>query len=189
MPDPGAEIVDGVNPMVTPAGATAVRTTAPLKPPAIAVVTVTGELAPCNTVTPPRFAVSVNAATIVTLTLVVVVIPPPAAVTVIVEVPGAAVALAAMVNTLDPDPGADRLVDAKVAVTPAGAPLTASVTAWLNPPATVIVAVDVPLPPCRTVNAPADIAALIDAGTVTTASRQKFTRSLAFTDPRPVARS
>ena len=51
------------------------------------------------------------------------------AVTVMVATPGAAVGPAWSVNKLDPDPGAEKLLDANVAVTPAGAPLTASVTA------------------------------------------------------------
>lgn len=190
VPDPGAEIVDGVNPIVTPAGKpVAVNATAPLNPLAIADIKVSGALALCCTVTAAALVDKVNAAATVRFTLVVDVSPPPVAVTVRVEVPGATVAPTARVNTLDPDPGAVKLVDANVAVTPAGAPLTASVTAWLNPPATPIVAVDVPLAPCRTVTDPADIAALIDAGTVTTASFQKFTRSFAFTVPSPVARS
>jgi hypothetical protein len=187
VPDPGAAIVDGVNPTVTPAGSVAVRTTAPLNPLAIVFVNVTGALAPCCTLAASTFAVNTNGAVTVKLTLVVDVSPPPVAVTVIVDVPIAAVAPTAMVNTLDPAPGAARLFDANVAVTPAAAPLTVSVTAPLNPPATLIVAVEAPLPPCRTVTAPADIAAFIDAATTTVASCQKFTRSLPFTDPSPVA--
>src|ERR1700727_2631474 len=94
-----------------------------------------------------------------------------------------------MVKTREPVPGAAKLVDARVAVTPAGAPDTARVTALENPPATVIATVEVPLPPCRTVKDGTDIAAVIDAEAVTFASCQKFTRSLAFTVPKPVARS
>jgi hypothetical protein len=187
VPEPGAEIVDGVNPTETPAGETAVRTTAPLNPLAIADAKVNGTLDPCCTITPPGFVVSVNAGTIVKLTFALDVIPPPVALTVIVAVPGRAVAPTAIVNRLDPDPGADKLVDARVAVTPAGAPVTANVTALLNPPATLIVAVDVPLSPCRTVTALTDIAAVIDAGVLTVASCQKLTRSFAFTEPSPVA--
>jgi hypothetical protein len=116
-------------------------------------------------------------------------IPPPVAVSVSVAVPPAAWAPAAIVNTLDPDPGAEKLLDDKVAVTPAGAPLIASVTAPLNPPATRIVAVIVPLAPCIIVSAGAEIARFIDAGTVTIASLQYVTRLFAFTDPSPVAKS
>ena len=96
--------------------------------------------------------------------------PPPLAVTVIVAIPGVADALATMVNTLDPDPGAGRLAGARVAVTPAGAPVTASVTALEKPPAVAIDTVDVPLAPCGSVNAAADIVTLIDGEPVVIAA-------------------
>lgn len=172
-PDPGAEIAAGVNPSVTPAGIPlAVKATAPLYPVAMALVSVRGVLAPCWTVTAAKFVASVNAGTMVKFTVPADVNPPPVAVTVMVAVPGVADAPAAMVNTSDPDPGAERLADASVAVTPAGAPVTASETALENPPATVRFAVDVPLAPWRMVNDGTVIAALMDGGTVTTASPQ-----------------
>jgi hypothetical protein len=190
VPDPGAEIVDGVNPTVTPAGkAPAFNTTAPLNPLAMALVNATGVLDPCCTVIAARFVVSVNAGAIVKLTVPADVTPPPVAVTVMVAVRAAAVAPTVMVNTPDPDPGAERLAGASTAVTPAGAPVTVSWTAFENPPATVIFAVDVPLAPCRTVSDGTDIDTFIDGGTVIAASPQYVTRLLAFTVPTPVVRS
>ena len=59
--------------------------------------------------------------------------PPPAAVTVMVEVPAAAVEAATSVKVLLPAPGEAMLVGAKVAVTPAGTPVTDRATAELNP--------------------------------------------------------
>ena len=172
-PDPGAEMVDGVNPTVTPVGnALVVNTTAPLNPAAIALVSVTGVLAPCCTETAAKFVVNVNAGTIVKLTVLADVSPPPVAVTIICAVPGTAAAPTVMVNTLDPDPGATKLDDASIAVTPAGAPVTASVTGLENPPATVTFAVDVPLAPCRNVIDGTVITAIIEGGTVITASPQ-----------------
>lgn len=130
-----------------------------------------------------------NAGTMVNTTFAEDVIPPPVAVTIIVAICEAAVALAAIVNTLVPDPGAEKLFDANAAVTPAGIPLTDSVTRLLNPPATPIFAVDAPLPPCTIVNDPTDISAVIDGGTVIAVSPQKFARLDPFTEPSPLARS
>jgi hypothetical protein len=119
------------------------------------------------------FLVSANAGTIVTTTLAVDVRPPPVAVTVRVAVPAIAAVPAAMVNTLEPDPGAAKPPDASVAVTPAGAPLTESVTALLNPPATTTFAADAALPPCPMVKAPADMDTFIEgAGETTDVSPQ-----------------
>lgn len=187
-PDPSAGIVDGANPTVTPAGVpAAVKTTAPLNPVATALVSVTGVLDPCCTVIAAELAVSVNAGTIVRFTVPADVNPPPAAVTVMVAVPGAADAATPTVNTLDPDPGAARLAGAMVAVTPAGAPLTVSVTAFENPPATVMFAVEVPLDPCRTVRDGTVICALTEGAAVIAASPQYVTRLPAFAVPTPVA--
>lgn len=173
LPDPGAAIVDGENATVTPLGCPlAVSTTALLNPLATAVDSVAPALDPCATLTPATFAVTVKAATIVSFTVAVDVMLPPVAVIVIVAVPGTAAAPAAMVSTLDPDPGAAKLADASVAVTPVGTPLTASLTAPLNPPARLTAAVDVPLPPSRTVNEVADIARLIEGVAVVAASPQ-----------------
>ena len=55
------------------------------------------------------------------------------AVTVRLEVPVAAVEAADTVNVLVPLPGAAMLVGARLAVTPAGAPLTDNAIAELNP--------------------------------------------------------
>jgi hypothetical protein len=173
VPEPGAEIVAGVKPTVTPAGIPlAVKATAPLNPVAMALVSVSGVLAPCRTVTAAGFVASVNAGTMVKFTVPAVVKPPPVAVTVMVAGPGTAVAAMVIVNMLDPDPGAERLADASVAVTPAGAPVTANATALENPPATVIFAVDVPLAPWRIVNDGTVMIAFMDGGTVTAASPQ-----------------
>jgi len=69
------------------------------------------------------------------------VIPPPAADTVRVKVPSMAVAPAASVKVRLPLPGAAMLVDEKLAVTPAGTPLTDKPMGELNsaPPAVVTV--------------------------------------------------
>ena len=111
------------------------------------------------------------------------------AVTVMVELPGAAVGPAWIVNKLDPDPGARKPLDAKVAVTPAGAPLTARVTGKLYPPATLTLAVAVPEPFWKTLTALADIEKLMLAGTETVASPQYVARFVPFTVPRPVLKS
>jgi hypothetical protein len=187
VPDPGAAMVEGVKPTVSPIGETAVRTTAPLKPLAIALVSVKGAPAPGETVTPGTLVVSVNGGTTVKWTLVDDVIPSPVPVTVMVAEPGTAVAPTVIVSTLDPAPGAATLGGARVAVTPAGAPLTVSATALLNPPAILTITVDVPLVPCGTVNDPDGIDRFIDGKAPAFASSQKLTRSLAFTEPNPVA--
>jgi len=190
VPDPGAESVDGVNPTVIPPGIPpAVNATAPLNPAAIALVDVIAVLDPCCTVMAAGLAVSANAGTIVSFTVPADVNPPPAAVTVIVAIPGAADAPTVTVSTLAPDPGAARLAEPRVAVTPAGAPLTVSVTAFENPPATVIFAVDVPLVPCRIVSAGTVIWAFTDGKTAIAASPQYVTRFIAFTVPTPVVKS
>ena len=48
---------------------------------------------------------------------------------------------------LDPDPGAGREDGEKLAVNPAGKPVAARVTALLNPPATMVVILSVPVAP------------------------------------------
>ena len=48
-----------------------------------------------------------------------------------------------------PEPGAAIDVGLRVAVTPLGAPETESEMDELNPPPTVVVIVELPLPPCR----------------------------------------
>ena len=49
-----------------------------------------------------------------------------------------------------PEPGAAMDVGLNVTVTPVGWPLADKATAELNPPDTVVVIVDAPLPPCAT---------------------------------------
>lgn len=67
------------------------------------------------------------------LKVCVFVAPPPVAVTVSVEVFTAAVDATFRVRVLLPFPGEAMLVGAKLAVTPAGSPLTESASAALNP--------------------------------------------------------
>jgi hypothetical protein len=189
VPEPGAAIVAGVNPTVTPLGVVADSAMAPLKPPVIVLINVTGALAPAWTLTLLEFVDSVNGWTTVRPTFELDVSPPPLAVTVIVDELGSAEGLAVIVNRLDPDPGAERFGEVSVAVTPAGTPLSESVTALLKPPATVTVAFDEALVPCKIVNDPADIVMFIDGVRLTAPSVQKLTRSLAFTEPSPVTRS
>jgi len=77
---------------------------------------------------------------------------PEVPVMVTVDVPAAAVLLAANVTVLDPVAG----FVPKVAVTPAGKPVAASVTLPLNPPASSTVIVLLPLVPGATVSADAE---------------------------------
>ena len=73
--------------------------------------------------------------------------PPPVAVMVSVEVPAAAEEAADRVKVLLPLPGEAMLAGAKVAVRPAGSPLTDNVTAELNPvPAAVVIVSGVEAP-------------------------------------------
>jgi hypothetical protein len=65
--------------------------------------------------------------------------PVPVAVTVILADPNVAVLDAASVRELEPVPGAVILVGANTAVTPAGNPLTARLSAEFNPPWAVVV--------------------------------------------------
>jgi len=60
------------------------------------------------------------------------------------------------VNVLDPDPGAGREEGEKLAVNPVGNPVAASVTALLNPPATLVVILSVPVAPGATLRLLAD---------------------------------
>jgi hypothetical protein len=50
-----------------------------------------------------------------------------------------------------PPPGAAIVLGLKVTVVPLGAPLADKLIALLKPPLTVVVIVEVPLPPCTTV--------------------------------------
>jgi hypothetical protein len=70
------------------------------------------------------------------------------AVTVTFAVPVIAVALAVSVRVELPLPGAAMEAELKLAITPEGRPDADNETAELNPPATVVVIVEVPDVPC-----------------------------------------
>jgi hypothetical protein len=55
-----------------------------------------------------------------------------------------------------PDPGAGSELGLKDTVTPEGCPEADNVTALLNPPSTVLVMVEVPVPPSATVTVVGD---------------------------------
>lgn len=57
---------------------------------------------------------------------------------------------------LDPDPGAGSEDGEKLAVNPEGNPVAVRVTALLNPPATVVVILSVPVAPGATLRLEAD---------------------------------
>jgi len=152
-PEPGAAMVDGLKPTVTPAGwPLAVSATAALNPlPPLAAMVVL-PLPPCTTDTAagPAATVSVGAAVTVSEMAAVGASPPPAPVTVMVYVPGAVLEATASVAVEVPEPGAAMVDGLKPTVTPAGWPLAVSATADSNPPLTVVVMVEVPLLPCTT---------------------------------------
>jgi len=70
---------------------------------------------------------------------------------VMTRVPVAAAGDALSVSTVDPEPGAPRLGEEKLAVTPAGMPVALNATAELNAGSPAIVSVTAALPPCGVV--------------------------------------
>lgn len=70
----------------------------------------------------------------------------------------------ARVRVDDPEPGAAIDAGLKVAVTPVGWPVAVNAIALLKPPETVVVSVELPLPPCTTETAVGE-AASVNAGT------------------------
>jgi len=81
---------------------------------------------------------------------------PPTAETVAVYRPAAALLVAVSVNADVPAPGAASNAGAKLANTPAGNPLTASVTGVLHPPLRLTRALTFALAPRATATAPED---------------------------------
>ena len=88
------------------------------------------------------------AAVTVRLTVVVCVMEPPVPVTVMEYVPVTVDEPTVKVNVEGPDPGAAIEVGLNAAVMPVGRPDAESATAELNPPETLVLMVDVPVPPC-----------------------------------------
>ena len=125
-----------------------------MKPPDTAVVTVDVPLLPSFTVTAVGEAENVNAgvATAVTVkvTVAVCVIPPPVPVMVMGYVPVAVVDATVNVALEVPEPGDAIEVGLKPTVTPVGWPDALRAIAELNPPATVVVSVELPLLPTTT---------------------------------------
>jgi len=148
----------GLNAAVTPLGRpVAVRFTGPANPFVRVMVTVVLPAAPCCTgravgwsasVKPPGGAVTVSC-NVVVLSVCPAAVPR----TVIVDVPAAAFAPAVNVST---DALVVVLFGLNTAVTPAGRPSAANVTAPAKPPARVMVMLEVPVPPAATVVAVAD---------------------------------
>jgi len=138
----------GLNEAVTPLGRPdSVNATLPVNPPMSVTAMVSVPLAPCVTVSEDADGASVKPvvtlATTVSEIVVLAVRLPEVPLMVTVEVPAAAVLLAAKVTTLEPVVG---LVP-KVAVTPLGRPLAASVTLPVKPPASFTETVSVALLP------------------------------------------
>ena len=77
---------------------------------------------------------------------------PAVALTTTVAKPSVAVEVAENFKTVLPLPGEGSEVGAKAAVTPAGSPCTAKLTAELNPPSMAEVSCVVPVPPRLSVN-------------------------------------
>jgi hypothetical protein len=138
----------GLNEAVTPLGRPdTVNTTLPVNPPMSVTAMESVPLAPCLTESEDADGASVKPvvtlATAMSAMVVLAVRLPEVPVMVTVEVPATAVLLAAKVTTLEPVVG---LVP-KVAVTPLGRPLAASVTLPVNPPASFTETVSVALLP------------------------------------------
>ncbi len=147
---------------VTPAGRPVVESvTLPENPFAPTTSMVSVALAPSVTERVPAVGESVKLGAAVTITETVVepVKLPDVPVIVTVEVPGAAVLLAVSVNTLDAVAG----LVAKLAVTPLGRPVAASVTLPVKPFAPVTSTVSVALAPCTTETA-AEVAPSVNVG-------------------------
>jgi hypothetical protein len=138
-----AVALDGLNDAVMPVGSpVAVKATVPLKPAcgATVIVAVPAPPAPTFTLETDVESLKVGAAATVKVTVVCAVIAPDVAVTVSVAGPTTADAAAASFSVLV----VLVLAGVKVAVTPVGNPLTASVAAPVNPVCGVTVIVLVP---------------------------------------------
>jgi len=146
---------------------TAVSETLPTKPPEPLIDIVSVMLPPGATEMPGAVGESVNPGAMPTVseTAVVAVRLPEVPFTVMVLAPRAAVLLAVIVTTEDPLVG----LVAKVAVTPAGSPVAASVTLPVKLLTGVTVIVSVAAPPCVTVRE-ADAGAMVKLGGATTVS-------------------
>lgn len=121
----------------------------------------------------------------VRFTVVVSVVVPDVPVMVIGYVPVAADALTVKVSVEVPVPVIDAGL--KLAVTPAGSVEYESATAASNPPVTVLVMTDDPVPPCTTETALGEADMLNPDGTTVPAS--VFSSVVPFGLPQPVARS
>jgi len=135
-PEPGAAILVGVKVMFTPVGIIPPRVndTAELKPFLAALVKLTVPEVPGGTFSVVAEATKVKLGTSFTVNAMacVWVTSPPVMVTVAVAVLAAAEAVAVKVSRVLPSPGAAMLVGEKLAVTPAGNPLTENAIAELN---------------------------------------------------------
>jgi len=151
---PVPESVAGVNVQVTPAGSpVADRFNAELNPGAMLAVRFAVTKAPAFTDAAPVDSAAVNGRVTVRISVCVRVIPPPEAVTVTVAAFKEAVGAAVKVSVLEPVPGEGNDADVKAAVTPAGRPLTESVTAPPGLPPTLTPTLAEP--PCATLAAEA----------------------------------
>ena len=138
----------GLKAAVTPLGnPDTVNATLPVNPPMSVTAIVSEPLVPCLTVSEDADGASVKPVVTLAITVSTMVVLavrlPEVPLTVTVEVPTVAVLLAANVTMLEPVVG---LVP-KVAVTPLGRPLAASVTLPVNPPASFTEIVSVALLP------------------------------------------
>lgn len=123
VPEPGAEMVEGLKLTVTPEGwPVAVKATAALKPPDMVVVTVVEALLPRLTLTEVGEVetAKLGGTFTVRLMFVVWVIPAPVPLIVMGKVPVVAVELAVSVTVTLPEPGALIEVLLKLTVTPEG---------------------------------------------------------------------
>ena len=154
LPAPGAAIGLGLKLTVVPLGAPlAVRLIALLNPPLTVVAIVEVPELPCATLTEVGEPVSVKLAAAVTVRVTVALcwVSPPFPSTVIGYVPAAVLEPTAIVIVELPPPGAAIVLGLKLTVVPLGAPVAERLMALLKPPLTVVVIVEVPLPPCATV--------------------------------------
>src|SRR5215469_10721211 len=86
----------------------------------------------------------------VRITVVVCWIPPPLPVTVMLYVPTAVLLPTTIAMVDEPEPGAAIGVGLKLTVVPEGTPLADRLMLLLKPPLTVVVIVELILPPCPT---------------------------------------
>ena len=150
-PAPGAVTVPGEKLAVIPVGAPlALNATSELNPFATLRLTLTAAVAPNSTVdvVTPDFSVNVGGSVTVSANGTDLVTLPPTALMVMARVPVAAVGDALNVSTVDPEPGAPRLGEEKLAVTPAAMPVALNVTAELKAASPAIVRVTAAVAPC-----------------------------------------